>query len=109
HKGRVRISARAEGDGAMIVVEDDGPGIDPSVREKVFDPYFTTKADGTGLGLAIVQKIVLEHGGSVEVGKSELLGGAKLVVHLPPPEDRAIDAVRAARERALREGVRASV
>jgi nitrogen fixation/metabolism regulation signal transduction histidine kinase len=108
-KGRVRISARADGDGAVLLIEDDGPGIDAAMREKIFDPYFTTKADGTGLGLAIVQKIVLEHGGSVEVSKSELLGGAKLVVHLPPSKDRAIEAVRAARERALREGVRASV
>jgi nitrogen fixation/metabolism regulation signal transduction histidine kinase len=105
-RGRVRISARAEGDGAMLVVEDDGPGIDPANREKIFDPYFTTKADGTGLGLAIVQKIVLEHGGSVEVTKSELLGGAKLVVHLPPSADRTSEALRAARERL---GVRAAV
>jgi nitrogen fixation/metabolism regulation signal transduction histidine kinase len=107
-RGRVRISARPDHDGAAIVVEDDGPGIDAQMREKIFDPYFTTKADGTGLGLSIVQKIVLEHGGSVEVERSELLGGAKFVVHLPPRKDRAIEAVRAARERALREGVRAS-
>ena len=60
-----------------------------------------------GLGLAIVQKVVLEHGGSVEVGESAL-GGARFVVHLPPRHDLAEEAVRAARERALREGVRAS-
>src|SRR5581483_6443457 len=103
-KGRVRISARPDGDGAVMIIEDDGPGIEAAMREKIFDPYFTTKADGTGLGLAIVQKIVLEHGGSVEVERSELLGGAKFVVHLPPSEDRATEAIRAARERALREG-----
>jgi signal transduction histidine kinase len=107
-RGTVRVSARGDGDGAAIVVEDDGPGIDEDQRDKVFDPYFTTKADGTGLGLAIVQKVVLEHGGSVEVGASTRLGGARFVVHLPPRRDLAAEAVRAARERALREGVRAS-
>ena len=105
--GTVRVSARGDGDGAAIVVEDDGPGVKPDQRDKVFDPYFTTKADGTGLGLAIVQKVVLEHGGSVEVGESRALGGARFVVHLPPRRDLAAEAVRAARERALREGVRA--
>jgi two-component system nitrogen regulation sensor histidine kinase NtrY len=47
------------------VVEDDGPGIPAAQREKVFDPYFTTKATGTGLGLAIVRKIALDHDGDV--------------------------------------------
>lgn len=106
HRGKVRVSARGDGDGAAIVVEDDGPGVEKDQRDKVFDPYFTTKAGGTGLGLAIVQKVVLEHGGSVEVGTSEL-GGARFVVYLPPRRNLALEAVRAARERALREGVRA--
>ena len=59
-------------------------------RERVFDPYFTTKAEGTGLGLAIVKKIVVEHNGTIAVRTSEELGGAAFVVSLPPPHSLAI-------------------
>ena len=76
------MSARSDADGASIVVEDDGPGVAPEKRERIFDPYFTTKADGTGLGLAIVKKIVVEHGGTIDVGESAL-GGASFVIRLP--------------------------
>ena len=51
----------------VIEVEDDGPGIAEEERERVFEPYYTTKDEGTGLGLAIVKKIVLEHGGHVSL------------------------------------------
>ncbi|MEN8175069.1 MAG: ATP-binding protein, partial [Pseudomonadota bacterium] len=50
-------------------VEDNGPGFDPEMLGKIFDPYVTTKDKGTGLGLAIVRKIVSEHGGSVVVAQ----------------------------------------
>jgi nitrogen fixation/metabolism regulation signal transduction histidine kinase len=83
--GHVRVSARREGEGSAILVDDDGPGIPVETRSRIFDPYFTTKKDGTGLGLAIVKKIVVEHGGRIEVERSESLGGARFVVHLPGP------------------------
>jgi signal transduction histidine kinase len=51
----------------LIVVADRGPGMEPEVAGRVFEPYFTTKERGTGLGLAIVKKIVLEHGGTIVV------------------------------------------
>jgi nitrogen fixation/metabolism regulation signal transduction histidine kinase len=103
--GHVVVSARPDGDGAAIIVEDDGPGIPADRRERVFDPYFTTKTDGTGLGLAIVKKIVVEHGGTVHVGASEELGGAAFVVRLPGQRTLAMAAARDARERAsLAEG-----
>jgi signal transduction histidine kinase len=89
-----------------MLIEDDGPGVPPESRERVFDPYFTTKSDGTGLGLAIVKKIVVEHGGRIEVGRSERLGGASFVIHLPGPRSVAIAAAREARERALESGVK---
>jgi signal transduction histidine kinase len=65
-----------------IVVDDNGPGIDPSARERVFRPFFTSKRSGTGLGLALVQKIIVFHNGSIIVGTSDL-GGASLRVTLP--------------------------
>jgi two-component system nitrogen regulation sensor histidine kinase NtrY len=98
--GHVVVSARGEGEGAAILVEDDGPGIQLDRRARVFDPYFTTKVDGTGLGLAIVKKVVVEHGGSIEVGSSEKLGGAAFVIRLPGPRTLALAAAREARDRA---------
>jgi two-component system nitrogen regulation sensor histidine kinase NtrY len=62
--------------------EDEGPGVDSALREKIFDPYVTTKHAGTGLGLAIVKKAVVEHGGSIEARVSPL-GGARFRIRLP--------------------------
>jgi len=78
----VRVRATREGDHALIEVLDDGPGIPESQRLRVFDPYYTTKGDGTGLGLAIVKKVVLEHGGEIDVDESPS-GGARFVLRLP--------------------------
>lgn len=104
--GHVVVSAEREGDGARIVVEDDGPGIADSVRGRIFDPYFTTKADGTGLGLAIVKKVVVEHGGEIEATASRRLGGARFVLRLPGMKILSIAAAaKEARERALKQGV----
>ena len=104
--GHVVVSAEREGDGARIVVEDDGPGIADSVRGLIFDPYFTTKSDGTGLGLAIVKKVVVEHGGEIEATASRRLGGARFVLRLPGLKILSIAAAaKEARERALKQGV----
>jgi two-component system NtrC family sensor kinase len=64
---------------ATIEVHDSGPGIPESLREKILEPFFSTKprGQGTGLGLAIVQRVVRQHGGSLEVGASAELGGAR--------------------------------
>ena len=62
--------------------DDNGPGIPPSARERVFQPFFTSKRNGTGLGLALVQKIIVFHNGRVVAGGSAA-GGASLQVTLP--------------------------
>jgi signal transduction histidine kinase len=67
---------------ARISVEDNGPGISTADRERVFQPFFTTRARGTGLGLSLVQKIVVMHDGRVAVGTSRA-GGASIEVTLP--------------------------
>ena len=67
-----------------ISVRDNGPGIPPNVAAKLFRPFFTTKAKGTGLGLAVVQKIIVQHGGHVEV-KNRPERGAEFIVTLPLP------------------------
>lgn len=65
--GRVTMTCMAEGDKAVLLVADNGPGIAPDVQPMIFDPFFTTKpvGKGTGLGLSISHKIVQEHGGKL--------------------------------------------
>jgi signal transduction histidine kinase len=65
-----------------VAVDDSGPGIDPSKRERIFQPFVTSKRNGTGLGLALVQKIIVFHNGRVAAAASPL-GGARLHVTLP--------------------------
>ena len=67
---------------SRITVNDNGPGIEPAARERVFRPFFTSKRNGTGLGLALVQKIIVFHNGRVSASTSPL-GGASLQVSLP--------------------------
>jgi len=69
---------------AMLEVEDDGPGVPVELRDRIFDPFVTTKAarGGTGLGLAIVQNLITAHNGRIWLEDSPS-GGAKFVVELP--------------------------
>jgi signal transduction histidine kinase len=64
--GHVKVSGSANGEGFLFSVEDDGPGVPESVREKILQPFFTTKTQGTGLGLAIVARRVAEFGGQLD-------------------------------------------
>jgi len=82
--GRVSIrrGASAESEQAAIVVEDDGPGIEPACLQRIFNPFFTTKDHGTGLGLAIVHRIAEAHGGSV-TARNRASGGACFVLSIP--------------------------
>jgi two-component system, NtrC family, nitrogen regulation sensor histidine kinase NtrY len=69
--------------GSLVVeLADNGPGIARETAPRVFDPYYTTKDEGTGLGLAIVKKIILEHGGTVDV-ESPPTGGSRFRLALP--------------------------
>ncbi|HEX9124911.1 MAG TPA: ATP-binding protein, partial [Methylomirabilota bacterium] len=67
---------------ARIVVADDGPGIPAEDKERLFLPYFSTKAGGTGLGLPIVHQIITDHGGTIWVEDGAPLG-TRFVVELP--------------------------
>jgi signal transduction histidine kinase len=84
--GPPRIVVRSEIDApqktSRIAVNDNGPGIAPAMRERVFQPFFTSKRNGTGLGLALVQKIVVFHNGRIAAGASPD-GGASLQITLP--------------------------
>jgi signal transduction histidine kinase len=87
----VRVSVRTEGQMVVIGVEDRGPGIPPSERERVFEPFFRGsavrgEASGTGLGLAIAREIVAAHHGAVRIEDSQP-HGTRLVISLPNKEE----------------------
>ena len=87
-RARLHLGIARTRDRAVLTVADEGPGIDRALRGRVFDPYFTTKSEGTGLGLAIVKKIVLQHGGEIQVGERPG-GGASFTIALPLREAEA--------------------
>jgi two-component system nitrogen regulation sensor histidine kinase NtrY len=69
--GRISLSAHRDPDGRVaIVVADNGPGIAPDQREKIFVPFFTTKRQGSGVGLTLVRQIVTAHGAAVDVSST---------------------------------------
>jgi two-component system nitrogen regulation sensor histidine kinase NtrY len=80
--GRVAVRLAREQDRLVLSVSDNGPGIAPEMRGRLFEPYATTKTEGTGLGLSIVERIVVEHGGEISAGDAPG-GGAAFVVKLP--------------------------
>lgn len=80
--GRIEVSTHDAGDKLCIEIADDGPGIDPAERSRVFEAFFFQREGGIGLGLAIVQQIVAAHGGEIEAAQSAL-GGALFRIVLP--------------------------
>ena len=81
---RVRVVVRAGGGGVDLSVEDQGPGIPDSAREKIFDAFFTTRAGGAGMGLAVVKRIMDDHAaaGATIAVESSVEGGATFCIHL---------------------------
>lgn len=81
--GRVAISGRQRPGGLELRIQDDGPGVPRSIRRRIFEPLFTTKALGSGIGLALCRRIVEAHGGTIELDPQG--PGATFVVRLPSP------------------------
>ena len=82
--GKVRVAATRTGNRVRLLVEDDGPGVDPRVQAQLFEPFVTTKdvGKGTGLGLAVCRGLVEAAGGSITLD-TEYARGARFVVDLP--------------------------
>jgi signal transduction histidine kinase len=78
--GRIDLRARSSRDTHEIVVHDSGPGIPAEDLPRIFDLYFTTKAEGTGVGLAVSQQIVAAHGGRIDVDSSPEAGTTFTIV-----------------------------
>jgi signal transduction histidine kinase len=84
----VRVTLSGDNEGAVLAVEDDGPGVPPADRERVFERFVRLddsrerRSGGSGLGLAIVREVVLAHGGSVRLADAGC-GGCRVEVRLP--------------------------
>lgn len=78
--GQVTLRAECRGPVLRLTVEDTGPGVAPGLRDTLFEPFVTGRADGTGLGLAIARELVEAHGGRLSLAASEQ--GARFVIEL---------------------------
>ena len=99
---RLTVRTRAENGRVLLEVADEGPGIPASQRERIWDPFWTTKGEGegTGLGLSVVHGIVTAHGGTIAVG-SEPGEGTRFVVSLPLLDEALNEEADSAPERPL--------
>jgi signal transduction histidine kinase len=79
--GRVKVRLASGPGEAQIIVEDDGPGLPPEIRERAFEPFFSTKTAGSGLGLPLVRKIAEDHGGSARLESAGSF--TRAVIRLP--------------------------
>jgi PAS domain S-box-containing protein len=81
-KGRIRVSVTTFDAACRVAFADDGPGIPTEIREKIFTPFFTTKARGTGLGLPTVKRLVEAHHGRISI-ECPPGGGTKVTIEFP--------------------------
>src|SRR2546422_5176054 len=81
-RGAIEVRVTGDGRGMAITIADHGPGIPQEMRQRVFEPYFTTKRDGTGLGLALVRQTLEAHGGTITAGETPG-GGATFSIVFP--------------------------
>lgn len=87
--GNVWLTSRDDPHSTVVVVEDDGPGISPEERTRVFELFWTNKRGGTGLGLPLARRAIESHGGELEV-MDRPGGGTRVVVHLPIREGQDV-------------------
>jgi signal transduction histidine kinase len=81
-EGRIDVTLTAQGEQVKLRLRDSGPGIDESILDKIWDPFFTKKEKGTGLGLGIVKQIVEAHKGQISISNASE-GGASVEILLP--------------------------
>jgi nitrogen fixation/metabolism regulation signal transduction histidine kinase len=93
--GHITVTTKNANDRAVLVIEDNGPGVPAELKDKIFAPYFTTKQGkgGTGLGLAIVHRIVSDHGGRITINDASQRG-ARFTIELPLRSGAALLASR---------------
>lgn len=86
-RSRVEVRLLRATGGWEVLIDDDGSGIAESLRQRIFEPFYSTRAagEGTGLGLAVVGSVLKEHGGTIEVGDSDV-GGCRMRLFWPEPQ-----------------------
>jgi two-component system nitrogen regulation sensor histidine kinase NtrY len=97
-KGHIRAQLVAGEGEVAFEIEDNGVGLPAKGRERLTEPYVTTREKGTGLGLAIVKKIIEDHGGELSLVDAAALPGARAILRIPriksaknqTPEDAAV-------------------
>jgi signal transduction histidine kinase len=87
HGGRLRVDIELAAGEVVLNVRDQGPGIPPNIRDRVFDLYFTTKQDSSGVGLAVAAQVVQLHGGTIDC-VSEAGEGTTFRLRFPSAEMR---------------------
>jgi signal transduction histidine kinase len=88
-RGAIDVTVTSDAAGLAISIADHGPGIAAEYRQRVFEPYFTTKDDGTGLGLALVRVTLEAHRGTIDVSETPG-GGATFLIVFPPPSSTSL-------------------
>jgi two-component system nitrogen regulation sensor histidine kinase NtrY len=78
----VRFATRSEDTGVTLVIADSGPGVSDEHRDRVFQPFFTTKSEGTGVGLSFARQVALSHGGDLALSPGEPGEGAMFLMRL---------------------------
>lgn len=78
----IGVESYSENNTLFIRVSDSGPGVPLELKDKIFDPFYTTKEEGSGIGLNIAQRIIADHNGSISLGTSKW-GGAEFTIRLP--------------------------
>ncbi|MEO9969551.1 MAG: ATP-binding protein [Hyphomonadaceae bacterium] len=90
--GHIKLIAKPLHDTLEVIVEDNGPGFPKEAREKLLEPYVTTRDRGTGLGLAIVNRVIVDHGGQIMLApRPDGVRGARVCIVLPLSADKQQD------------------
>lgn len=90
--GRVRLTAESTADTTSIRVSDEGPGVPPAERERVFEPFYSSRPDGTGLGLSVVRTLARQAGWTVDIDDAKE-GGAVFRITIPSPVEDVASSV----------------
>ena len=82
---KIAVTSSAENNRILVRISDSGPGVPLNLRDKIFDPFYTTKTESTGIGLSLCHRIMTDHDGSLRVSESKW-GGAEFTIEIPLQE-----------------------